>query len=84
MDQDLLIVLDSQVQVFLEDSTFVRGVFIESDFSDSQYIGAVQEFRNHGNDFTGERDVFGFLGIDTEPGKMLDSVLSSSFWFEFC
>ena len=78
MDQDLLIVLDCQFNMFHEDGSFVFGVFVQTDFADPQHVFALQELGDHLDYLARQFDVFGFFGINAKPCVMLDSILSRS------
>lgn len=44
VDEDGEVVIEGDLDVFLEDGEFVAGVFVESDFADAEDGGAVDEF----------------------------------------
>jgi len=74
-----LVVSNRQFHVLLENDCFVAGVFVEPNFSDSEYIRTVEKFWNELEYFTGEFDVFGFFGVDAQPSEMLNAVLGGTF-----
>lgn len=82
VDEDGLVVLGGEVDVFFEDGDFVAGVFVEADFADAEDVGVGEEGGDEFEDFAGEVEVFGFLGVDAEPGEVLDAVLGGAFGFD--
>ncbi len=78
-ESEWLVVLDRQLHVFQEHRRFVLGVFVQSDLTDPQHAGTIEELRDHRDDFARQRDVLGFLGVDAQPTVMLDAKLSRSF-----
>ena len=56
--------------VVLEDLEFVARVADEPDFTDAEHVGLGQKLGDHRQHVGREREVFGFLRVDAEPGKM--------------
>ena len=83
VNQNLLVVFQRQLDMFLENDRLVSRVLVQSDFANSQHVGAIQKIGNQIEDFTRELDVVGFLGIDAQPCVMPDSILGSTFRFGF-
>ena len=75
--------VDGELDVLLEDFGFVGGVFVEADFADAEDGGAGEEFGDFGEDFAGLAEVFGFLGVEADPGVVLDGELGGAFGFGF-
>ena len=69
--------------MFAKNRGFVFCVFVEADFADAQHAGAVDEFGDHGDHFPRQRDVLGFLGVDAQPGVMLNPRPAGPRRFEF-
>ncbi len=63
VNEDLLLVPHSQIDVFEEDSGFVACVLIQADLADTQHVGLVEKLRNHGDDFARQRHVLGFFAL---------------------
>lgn len=78
VDEDGLVELFGDFEVFLEDLEFVFGVFVEADFADAEDVWLVDEVGDEGHDLTGEDGVFGFLGVDAEPAEVLDAELGGA------
>ena len=70
MDEDELIVFYRELDVLLEDLELVARVAIEADLADAENVGLSQKFRDHREDIRREGEVFGFLGVDAQPGEM--------------
>ncbi len=81
VDEDELVVIDGELDVFLEDEDFVAGILVETDFSDAEHVGFLEELGDDGEDFSGEGDVFGLFGVDAEPGEMREPELGGAFGF---
>ena len=79
VDEDELVVTGGDVDLFLEDGDLVAGVLVEADLANAQDAGVVQEGGDQLDDVAGEGDVFGLLGVDAEPGVVVDSVSGGSF-----
>ena len=65
--------LRGQFQVLAEDGRLVLRVLVEADLADAEHAGLVEELGDHRDDFARERDVLRFLGVDAQPGVMLDA-----------
>jgi len=70
--------------MLFEDGEFVFSIFIEADFTDTENIRFVDEFRDDLHYFSSESGVFGFFGVDAEPAVVVDAVFGGALWFVFC
>ena len=70
VDEDHLVVLHGELDVAFEDGDFVAAIFVEADFADAEDVGAVEKGGKQREDFVGEGEVFGFLGIEAKPRIM--------------
>ena len=70
VDEDQLVVFHREIDVVFEDLELVARVAVEPDFTDAEHVGLGQKFRDHRQHIGREREVFGFLRVDAEPGKM--------------
>ena len=73
VDQDQLVGLHGQVDVLLEDGRLVARVLVQADLADAQHVGLVEELGDHGDHLARQRDVLGLLGVDAQPGVVLDA-----------
>ncbi len=83
VDKDGEVVIEGDLDVFLEDGELGAGVFVEADFADAEDVFLFDEFGDEGHDLAGEGGVIGFLGIDAEPGEVFDAESGGAFWFVF-
>jgi hypothetical protein len=81
MDEDELVEAVGEVDVHFEDFEFVTGIFIEADFADAEDIWPGDEVWDDGDDFGSELEIFGFLGVDTEPGEVGEAEFCGALWF---
>ena len=70
MHENQLVVLHREVDVLLEDVEFIARIAVQADFADAEDVGFREELGDHRKHIGGEGEVFGFLGVDAEPGKM--------------
>lgn len=82
MNENLLMVTNSQIDMFEKDRCFVARIFIETDFADPEHVRFVEKFWDHRDDFAREADVFSFFGVNTKPGVVLNAERCGSFGFE--
>jgi len=68
--------------VFLEDDRLIAGVLVQTDFANAQDVGPIEELRNEGDDLARQADVLGLLGVDAQPGVVLDAELGGAFGLE--
>ena len=54
-------------------ASFLR-VLVEADLADAQHAGPVEKLGNHRDHFARQRDVLGLLGVDAQPGEVLNAV----------
>ena len=64
VNEHLLIVLDSQLHVFLKDRRLVGRVLVQPDLADPQDVWTIEELRDHFDHLARQRNVFGFLGVN--------------------
>jgi len=81
VNEDELVVFGGEVDVFLENFDFVATVFVKADFADAENVGAVEKFGNDGEYVVGELEIFRFLGVDAEPGKVGQAEFGGAFGF---
>src|SRR4051794_28297365 len=72
-----------EIDVFLQNGDFVARIFVETNFADAEDVGAFEERRYQMENVVGERDVFGFFGIDAKPRVMLQAEFGGAFRFVF-
>ena len=70
MDENQLVVLHREVDVLLKDVEFIARIAVQADFADTEDVGFREELGDHRKHIGGEGEIFGFLGVDAEPGKM--------------
>ena len=76
--EDHLVVLHREGDVLLEHLHLIARVLVEADLADAEHRRGLQEFRDQREDVGGERHVFGFLGVDAQPGVMRQAVLGGA------
>ena len=81
VDENELVVPRGEIYVLFEDFQFVPRVFVEADFADAQHIRAVKELRDQRENFAGESEVFGLLGIDAKPAIVSEAELGGTLRF---
>jgi len=67
VDEDWQVIVEGDLDVFLEDFEFGAGVFVEADFTDAEDVWLCDELGDQGHDFASEAGVIGFLRIDAKP-----------------
>ena len=70
MHENQLVVLHREVDVLLEDVEFIARIAVQTDFADAEDVRLREELGDHREHIGSESEVFGFLGVDAEPGKM--------------
>ncbi len=83
VDQDQLVVLGGQVQVFQKYDGFILGILVQPDLADAQNVGPIQELGDHRDHLARQFHIFSFFGIDAQPGVMRDSVVGGAGAFKF-
>ena len=84
VDEDELVVIGGEADVVFEDGELVAGVSVEADLADAEDVGAGEEGGDEGEDFAGEDEVVGFLGVDAEPGEVGEMVACGAAWLVVC
>lgn len=83
VDEDELVVARGQIDMFFENGDFVARIFVEADFADAEDVGTFEQRGNEMEDVLGERDVFGFFGVDAKPGVVLEAKFGGALGFVF-
>ena len=74
VDENLLVGLHGQLDVLQKHGRLVARVLVEPDLADAQHARPVEKLRDHRDHFARQRDVLRLLGVDAQPGEMLNAV----------
>ena len=61
--------------MLLKDGRLVARVLVQADFADAEDVRLVEELGDQRDDLARQRDVLGLLGVDAQPGVVLDAEL---------
>ena len=82
VDQHEFAGFQGEVVLLFKNGRLVERVLVEADLADPEHVRLVEKLGDEGNHFAGERNVFGFLGVDAEPGEVLNARPTGALGFE--
>ena len=81
VNKNQLVAFRSNLDVLFQNDEFIPTIFVETDFSDTENVGLVDEFGDQCQHVVCKLDVFRFLRIYAKPGKMWQTELGGTLGF---